>query len=130
MTQIAQTDRRTITVDSAQYEESVLCTYKFQFSINAGPGDVMNVEFTQATKSGLAFAVGTSFITAAYAQKIEQPEGQKIGVPYPNSLFIIFFNTGSRGEFIITYSYEDNDPSDAEDLFNMSFTLENTVVKE
>ena len=49
-----QTFGQIISIDSkAGYEDDVLCTYKFEFSVNAGPGDLMQVEFVIAKKSGL-----------------------------------------------------------------------------
>ena len=67
LVQIAQPYAATLTINSDSYENEVLCTYRFQFSINAGPGDVMTVEFTKAEYTGLGFAVGNSYLTATNA---------------------------------------------------------------
>ena len=64
-------------INSDQYSNDVLCTYKFEFSVNASPKDLMKVEFIKATKTGLGFGVGTSFRNAE-GQKISQPEGKQI----------------------------------------------------
>ena len=72
----------------------------------------MSVFFPTATKSGLGFAVGTSYSTAT-GQKVSDPEGQKIVVPYPTSIFLTLFNTGTQGSFEIEYAYMDRDPSEA-----------------
>ena len=76
----------------------------------------MIVEFSTASYTGLGFAVGNSYSTATNAQKVQDPEGQRIKVPYPQMLFITLFNTGSQGQIILTYSYNDNDSSNADSL--------------
>ena len=43
----------------------------------------MILEFSKATYTGLGFAVGNSYSTASNAQKVQDPEGQRIKVPYP-----------------------------------------------
>ena len=98
-----------------------MCTYKFEFSVNAGPGDVLQLQIVTASYSGLAFAVGSSLLTATTGPKVEDPEGQLITVPYPQSLFITFFNTGSAGEILLTYKYLDQEPEDAEALQGVLF---------
>lgn len=84
----------------------------------------MTVFFNSVKKAGMTFAVGSSFSTARTGQKLTEPEGNKITVPYPNALFITFFNTGSDGELEFTYSYEDREPEDAIDFAGVLFELE------
>ena len=102
----------------------MLCTYKFIFSVNSSPGDKLCVEFTQALKTGPAFGVGTTMSNVKGKDKVSDPEGKEICVPYPLSLYATLFNTGSLGEFIITYYYKDGDPGDANSLFTGDFTIE------
>ena len=80
------------------YANEVLCNYKFEFSIHAGPGDVMTVQFVRASNSGVTFTVGTSFYKAEHGSKFETPEGKKITISYPLTLFVTFYNTGELGD--------------------------------
>ena len=104
-----------VSADSG-YEDDAMCAYKFEFSVNAGPGDILELFIVTAKFSGLSFAVGSSLLTATTGPKIESPEGQLITVPYPQALFVTFFNTGSSGELLLTYKYIDQEPEDAKEL--------------
>ena len=70
----------------------------------------MNVEFITAVNAAVTFTVGTSFYSAIHGAKFQNPVGQKITVPYPQTLFLIFYNNEGPGEFFITYSYTDEEP--------------------
>ena len=89
----------------------------------------MQVEFVTASKTGAQFAVGHSFMTATTGDKLMFPEGQRITIPYPLSLFVTFFNTGSSGELLITYKYIDQEPEDAESLQGALWQIEDTKGK-
>ena len=109
------------------YANEILCNYKFEFSIHAGPGDVMSVEFTKVTNSGATFTVGTSFYKAVHGTKFDNPEGQKITIAYPQILFVTFYNTGNIGDIQVTYSYTDQEPADAADLVKEIYQVEPIV---
>ena len=75
-TRIAQTTEQTISVSSTNGEgftDEALCSYKFEFSTFAGPGDKMNVEFITAVNAAVTFTVGTSFSNAIHGSKFQNP---------------------------------------------------------
>ena len=88
----------------------------------------MSVRFAETSKTGIGFAVGTSY-TSAIGQKISEPEGKKIDIPFPKSMFVTLFNTGTQGSFSISYSYQDREPGEAETLFSSDYTIEDTKSK-
>ena len=49
-------------------------------------------------------------------------------MPFPQSIFVTFFNTGSAGELLITYKYLDQDPEDAKDLQGVLWEIEDTKI--
>ena len=58
----------------------------------------MSVKFVKATNSGVTFTVGTSFYDAIHGARFDKPEGQKITLPYPSTLFVTLYNTGELGD--------------------------------
>ena len=71
---MAQLEEQTITV-FAGFGEEILCSYKFEFSVDAGPRDIMTVEIIRAMNAGMTFTVGTNFYSAERGAKLNNPEG-------------------------------------------------------
>ena len=84
----------------------------------------MTVQFVRASNSGVTFTVGTSFYKAEHGSKFETPEGKKITISYPLTLFVTFYNTGELGDIQITYSYTDGEPADASKLVKGFYQVE------
>ena len=89
----------------------------------------MELEFVKARKAILSFSVGSSLVTAKSGPSESSPEGKKITVPYPQSVYVTLFNTGFSGELLISYKYIDQAPEDAEDFKGELFYIEDTTSK-
>ena len=130
LVQVVQIEEKLISVPfGTGFRDDHLCTYWFQFSVHAGPGDLMQIEFSSVKNAGMTFSAGISYASALTGAKMNEPEGGKISVPYPNSLFITFFNTGSDGALEIKSSYQDNSPEDAIQFMGITFELEKATGK-
>jgi len=128
---VVQPEEKVVSVPfGSGFEDDHLCTYWFQFSVHAGPGDLMQIEFTTVKNAGMTFSAGTSYSSALTGAKMNEPEGGMISIPYPNGLFLTFFNTGSDGALEIKAKYEDGKPEDAIAFMGKTFELKKAKVME
>ena len=78
-----------------------MCTYQVSMPENAGPGDVMTLEFLYAEATGVGYGIGTNYTTAEGFKLEGDPSGKSITAAYPFSVYLTMFNTDSPGKFTI-----------------------------
>ena len=64
MNYVASLDTQQIIVDSLEFDNNALCTYKLSLPESAAPGSIMTVDFPYTMSTGVGFGIGSDYTTA------------------------------------------------------------------
>ena len=108
-----------------------MCTYRFDPSLFATIGDEIKVVIDSSENVGIGYAIGVNYSKAA-GGRIQDPDGKRISVEYPNSLWLSVFNTGEVGNYKITHYYlqQSKTTTKLENQSNLAFSIEDREQKQ
>lgn len=97
-----------IEIESDDFADRTLCSYKVAFPISAGFGDLLTVTFPLVSNAEVSYAHGVSFVEASSQESDEVelivPTSRKEFKTYfPSSMYVTVLNTGSPGAFAMRF---------------------------